>query len=199
MQGRKERNIMAIENFEEVQKYITDNMDKDENIKNYIGGFITPDRVNNFLETEDGKKLLQPKLDIYHTKGLKTWQEKNLNTLVDTEVKKRFPDADPKDVELKKLQAEFENMKKNTEREKLTNKTLKQFQELKLPTELVDFIVSDEETTQKNIEKLKALFATRDEAIKTEFAKNNSYTPPGSKIDLNAKKALEEEVSKYFK
>lgn len=189
---------MAIENFDEVKAYFDTNKDSEE-VKNYVGGFVTSDRVNSFLEGEDGKKLLQPKLDQYHTKGLKTWQEKNLSSLVDTEVKKRFPDADPKDVELNKLKAEFENMKNATVKEKLTNKTLKQFQELKLPTELVDFIVSDEESTTKNIETLKAIFAAHDEAIKTEFAKGNSYTPPLGKQDISGKKLLEDEVSKYFK
>lgn len=198
--GQKERIKMAIENFEEVQKYITDNMDKDEKIKNYIGGFITPDRVNGFLETDEGKKLLQPKLDTYHTKGLKTWQDKNLNSLVDAEVKKRFPDADPKDVELKKLQAQLDQMQKETLHKDLTNKALKVATEKKLPSDLIDyFIGADEETTNKNLEKFIATMSAHDEAIKTEFAKGGSYIPPKNPKDFDGKKALEDEVSKYFK
>jgi hypothetical protein len=183
----------------EVQTYLDTNKDLPE-VKSYIGGLVSPDRVTAYLDSEDGKKLLQPRLDTYQSKGLKTWQDNNLTKMVDEEVKKRFPDADPKDVAMAQLKAEFENMKNSTLKEKLTNKTLKQFQELKLPNELVDFIVSDEESTKKNIEMLKNLFATHDEAIKTEFAKAHSYTPPnGDKSALAGDEKARAEIAKYMK
>jgi len=189
-----------IENFEEVQKYITDNMEKDEKVKNYVGGFVTPDRVNGFLESEDGKKLLQPKLDSYHTKGLKTWQEKNLEGLVSAKVKELHPDADPKDIELNKMKTMLEQMQKDTLKKDLTNKALKTAQEKKLPTDLIDYFVgNDEETTNKNLEKLIATMAAHDEAIKLEFAKGNSYTPPGDGGGVGDEKKLREEISKYMK
>jgi hypothetical protein len=182
----------------EVQAFLDTNKDLPE-VKNYVNGFTTVDRVNAFLEGEDGKKLLQPRLDTYHNKGLESWKTNNLTKMVDEEVKKRFPDADPKDVAMAQLKAEFENMKNSTLKEKLTNKTLKQFQELKLPSELVDFIVGDEESTKKNIEMLKNLFATHDEAIKTEFAKGNSYVPPAAKGGNVGDEKARAEIAKYMK
>lgn len=44
---------------------------------------ITQEGVQSYLETDDGKRLLQPKLDQYHTKGLQSWQEKNLDKIKD--------------------------------------------------------------------------------------------------------------------
>ena len=163
----------------EVKEYLNTNKDI-EDVKSYIGGLnpMTADRTNEFLNTEDGKRLLQPKLDTYMNKGVESWKTNNLAGLVDAEVKKRFPTLDPKDKALADLSAQFEDMKNSTAKEKLTNKTLKQFQELKLPSELVDFIVGDEASTAKNIDIIKAIFSTRDEAIKTELVKGNSYTPP---------------------
>lgn len=198
--GQKEGIKMAIENFDEVKAYFEANKDN-EDIKGYVNGFVTTDRVDNFLNSEDGRKLLQPKLDIYHSKSLESWKNNNISKLVDEEVKKRFPDADPKDIELKKLQAQLDKMQNDSARKDLTNKTLKQFQDKKLPTELVDYIIgTDEEVTMKNIEMLTELFAKRDEAIKTELAKGNSYTPPKDKGNLGKEEeAARAEIAKWMK
>jgi hypothetical protein len=82
----------------------------------------------------------------------------------------------------------------------LTNKTLKAFQEKKLPSELVDFLIgADEEVTSKNVEMLSKLFATHDEAIKTEFAKSNSYTPPKDKGSVGKEEeTARAEIAKYM-
>jgi hypothetical protein len=193
---------MTIENFKEVTDYLETNKDAEE-VKGYVGGLssITPDRATAFLDTEDGKRFLQPKLDTYHSKSLESWKTNNVPKLVDEEVKKRFPDADPKDVEMKKLQAQLDKMQSDSTRKDLTNKTLKAFQEKKLPSELVDFIIgADEEVTSKNVEMLSKLFATHDEAIKTEFAKSNSYIPPNTKGSVGKEEeAARAEISKYMK
>ena len=39
---------------------------------------ITAEGVESFLGTPEGQRLLQPKLDQYHTKSLQSWQEKNM-------------------------------------------------------------------------------------------------------------------------
>jgi len=193
---------MAIENFDEVKAYFETNKDN-EDVKGYIGGLnpITPDRVSQFLEGEDGKKILQPKLDQYHSKSLESWKTNNISKLVDEEVKKRFPDADPKDVELKKLQADIEKMKQDALRKDQTNKALKIAQEKKLPTDLIDFFIgNDDETTTANLEKFMATMAAHDEAIKTEFAMGNSYTPPkDDKSNLSGDEKTRAEIQKYLK
>jgi hypothetical protein len=202
MRANEEISKMTIENFKEITDYFETNKDTEE-VKGYIGGLnpVTPDRATAFLDTEDGKRLLQPKLDTYHSKSLESWKTNNVPKLVDEEVKKRFPDADPKDVEMKKLQAQLDKMQSDSTRKDLTNKTLKAFQEKKLPSELVDFLIgADEEVTSKNVEMLAKLFATHDEAIKTEFAKSNSYTPPVSKGSVGKEEeAARAEISKYMK
>jgi hypothetical protein len=184
----------------EITAYLDTNKDTEE-VKNYIGGFTTPDRVNAFLNGEEGKKLLQPKLDSYHAKGLESWKTNNVNKLVDEEVKKRFPDADPKDVALKNLQAQLDKMQGDSLKKDLTNKTLKQFQDAKLPSELVDYMIgANEEETTKNVTALTALFAKHDEAIKTEFAKSNSYIPPSTKGNLGKEEEkARAEIAKFMK
>lgn len=189
---------MAIENLEEIKSYIESNKDNEE-IKNYIGGFITSDRVENFLNSENGKKILQPKLDSYHSKSLESWKTNNIQKLVDEEVKKRFPEADPKDSKIKELELKFENMQKEAQRKELTNKALKVATEKKLPTDLIDFFISDnEENTLKNLEKLESIFATHVNAIAEERLKGG-YKPPKSDAKLTAEEQIKAEMAKYFK
>ena len=42
---------------------------------------ITSEAVEQWLGTDEGKRFLQPKLDSYHTKGLQSWQEKNIDKI----------------------------------------------------------------------------------------------------------------------
>jgi hypothetical protein len=184
----------------EVQAFMETNKDLPE-VKNYVNGFLTVDRVNGYLEGDDGKKILQPRLDTYHNKGLETWKTNNLNKMVDEEVTKRFPKADPRDVELGQVKSDLAAIKLDALRKDLTNKALKTAQDKKLPTDLIDFFVgNDEETTSKNLEKFIATMATHDEAIKTEFAKGNSYTPPaGDKSALVGDEKARAEIAKYMK
>ena len=42
---------------------------------------ITQEAVEQWLGTDEGKRFLQPKLDSFFTKGLQTWQEKNIDKI----------------------------------------------------------------------------------------------------------------------
>ncbi len=155
---------------------------------------------------KDFKAYLDSEKDMHHNKALKTWQDNNLQKLVDEEVKKRFPDADPKDTKIKELELKFEKMQKEATHKDLTNKALKTLTEKKLPTDLVNFIVGkDEDDTNKNLETLTNIFSAHDEAIKTEILKNTSYTPPGGigggnsdKLGKSEVEKMTNEIAQYF-
>lgn len=164
--------------FNEVKQFIEENKDNEE-VKSYIGGFITSDRVESFLNNENGKKLLQPKLDSYFSKGLETWKANNIEKLLDEEIKKRFPEKDVKDIELEKVKAELEKIKLDSLRKELTNKAIKIANDKKLPLDLVDyFIGNDEETTNKNLEALESVFSKHIETLVQERLKEKAYVPP---------------------
>ena len=61
-----------------------------EDYNGYIGGLINADRVGKYLESDDGKKYIQPTLDKYHSKGLESWKASSLPKILDEEIKKRF-------------------------------------------------------------------------------------------------------------
>ena len=155
-----------------------------EDFENYVGGFVTADRVSKFLETEDGKKFIQPTLDKYHNKGLESWKQgEEFKSLVDAKIKELYPDADPKDTEIAKLKAEFEALKAESVRKDLTNKALTIATEKGLPVDLVNFFVGeDEAATTKNLETLETAFSAAVEKVVTERL-GKSHKPDGGGVE----------------
>lgn len=165
--------------LEDVKKFFEDNKDN-EDVKGYLQGLskITSEGVTTFLDTEDGKKILQPRLDSYFTKGLETWKSNNISKLIDEEVKKRFPETDPKDVEMKKLQAQIEQMQQENLREKLKSKAVTVAGEKKLPIQLVEYLIGkDEETTLGNLKTFEEVFNGQLQTMVQEKLKDGGIDP----------------------
>ncbi|WP_426578881.1 hypothetical protein P5490_019880 [Bacillus altitudinis] len=74
-------------NIEEIKQFLAENKD-DEEVKMFVGELsaVSADKVKGFLETEEGKKVLQPRLDQHFTKGLETWKADDLEKIVEEEV-----------------------------------------------------------------------------------------------------------------
>lgn len=167
----------------EVQSFITDNQDNEE-VQAYVSGLnpINVDKLQKFVsENEDGKKFIDSLKDKHFSKSLETWKSNNLNKLVDEEVNKRFPKADPKDVELQSIKAQLDQLKAEKTHETLLNKATKIANEKKLPLNLIDYFVgSDEDSTNNNLSKLEEVWnASLTSAIDAKL-KDSSYTPPAN-------------------
>lgn len=170
--------------LKEIKAWLEENKDIEE-VKTYLNSFKVEPTLEVFKEKiktdKDFKSFMDSSNDKYYSKALETWKTNNLNTLIDEEIKKRFPETDPKDTELAKLKAEIEKMQKESLRKDLTNKAIKIATDKKLPVELVDYLIGqDEESTISNIEKLESVFGTHVESLVQERLKGNSYTPPSS-------------------
>jgi len=174
----------------EIKIYLEENKDTEE-VKGYMNGLstVTVDSANNFLNTEDGKKLLQPKLDTYHSKGMDSWKANNLDKLYTDRFNLENPTADPKEIANNKKMADFEtkiaNMEKESTRKELTNKALKLAGEKQLPLDLIDFMVADtEENTNANITKLESVFMNTVNKMVDERLRGNTPggggTPPSN-------------------
>jgi len=195
---------MTVENIGEVTAYFEANKDN-EDVKTYLDSFKvqvqpTLEVFKNKLNDPDFKSFFDSEKDKHSSKSLKSWQENNLQGLISAKVKELYPDQDPKDKQIAELKQQFEQMQKDSARKELTNKALKTAQEKKLPAELVDYFIGpDEETTNANLEKFIATMAARDEAIKLEFAKGSSYTPPKDKGGLGTEEEkARAEIAKYM-
>ncbi|KOP82000.1 alanyl-tRNA synthetase [Bacillus sp. FJAT-21945] len=180
--------------LEDIKKFLSDNKEQDD-VKVYLGELSKPtvEGVKGFLDTEEGKKLIQPKLDTHFTKGLETWKTNNLQKLVDDEVAKRNPAETPEQKELKKLREEIENERKARNRETLVNKALKVAKDKSLPDGIIDFFIADdEETTLANLSKLEEDYSKAVQlAVETKFKESGRNIDQGSggtqtgAIDIN--------------
>lgn len=153
-----------------------------EEYNNYISGLVTGDRVQTFLNTDEGKRIIQPTLDKYHSKGLETWKTNNLSKLVDDEVKKRYPEKDEKDIQLANLQAQLDSLQQENTRKELLIKAQTLATEKKLPVDLVSyFIGNDEEQTKNNLKAFEKAFTGAVGSAVDEKLKTNSHIPTDDK------------------
>ena len=106
-------------NFEEVKAFLESTEGKTKEVTEYLEQLapVTIARIEDFVSTSDGKSWLDSAKDKHLQKGLETWKTNNLESLLDAEVKKRFPEKDPKDIEMEKLKNEIEKMKQSKEKE----------------------------------------------------------------------------------
>lgn len=153
--------------LQEVKTYLETNS-QDKAVIEYMNELKKPtaEAINSYLDTQEGAKLLQPRLDSHFSKGLQTWKDNNLNKLIDEEVAKRNPGETPEQKEIRELKAQIEKDRNEREKEKLTNIAMKKANELGLPLNLVNhFIGTDENTTISNLEDFNKLYQ---ESIQTQ-------------------------------
>jgi hypothetical protein len=160
--------------FQEIQQYLEANKESEE-VKKFIGGFITTDRVKSFLsETEEGKKLMQSEKDSHFTKSLETWKNNNLNVLIDTEIAKRYPEETEDQKRIRKLETELVDSKKTAHKTGLKNRAITTLTEKGIPIDFAEhFLGDDEAMTDANIAKLESIWQdSLQAAVELKFKEN---------------------------
>jgi Domain of unknown function (DUF4355) len=173
-------------NLEDIKKYFNDNKD-DKEVQGYLGELsaVSADKVKGFLQTDEGKQLIQPDLDRYHNKSLNTWKENNLDALVEAEVQKRNPDKTPEQLKIEELEKKIADAEKASTREKLVNKALKVAKEKNLPDSVIDYFIGEnEESTLKNLSVLEESFTgALKTAVDERFKAGGRDVPGGNPVD----------------
>lgn len=165
--------------LQEVKTYLETNS-QDAAVVEYLSELKKPtaEVVNSYLDSQEGVKLLQPRLDSHFSKGLQTWKDNNLTKLIDEEVAKRNPGETPEQKEIRELKAQLEQDKAERLKEKLTNVAMKKADELGLPLDLVQhFIGTDEDSTNSNLENFNSAFQT---ALQTQV--NSKFKQNGRDV-----------------
>ena len=164
--------------FEELMKELKQFEATDE-YKNFISGLLNDERVTAYLDTDNGKKLIQPKLDSHFSRSLETWKSNNLDKLVNEKVKELYPEADPKDLQIAEIQKELDDMKAESARKTLKNQALIYANKKGLPVDLLDFFIGeDEKATNENITKFEKAFNDSVGSAVQKKLKDSSYVPP---------------------
>ena len=165
--------------LQEVKTFIETNS-QDAAVVEYLSELKKPtaEVVNSYLDSQEGVKLLQPRLDSHFSKGLQTWKDNNLSKLIDEEVAKMNPGETPEQKEIRELKAQLEQDKAERLKEKLTNVAMKKADELGLPLDLVQhFIGADEDSTNSNLENFNSAFQT---ALQTQV--NSKFKQNGRDV-----------------
>ncbi|HBC7399293.1 DUF4355 domain-containing protein [Staphylococcus aureus] len=184
-------------NIEEVKSFFEEHKD-DKEVKDYLKGLktVSVDDVKGFLDTEEGKRFIQPELDRYHSKGLESWKEKNLENLIEQEVQKRNPEQSEEQKRISALEKELEKRDAEAKREKLRSNALGKAQELNLPTSLVDrFLGDSDEDTEQNLKVLKETFDKYvQEGVESKFKSSGRDVKESQNQDLDPSnvKSIEE-------
>lgn len=170
-------------NIEEIKQFLEQNKENEE-VKAFVGELsaVSADKVKGFLETEEGKKFLQPRLDQHFTKGLETWKDNNLKKIVEEEVSKRNPSKTPEQLEIEKLRKDMESERNARNREKLVNTALKVADKKTLPKDVIDFFIGEnEESTIENLGKLEESFnAAVQAAVDVKFKESGREIERGN-------------------
>ena len=175
-------------NISEIKEFIETNK-SDLEVQQLISSFKDEPTLELFKEkiVTDGdfKSFMDSEKDKHHSKALETWKANNLNTIVDEKVKELYPEEDPKDLEMKKLQQEIEQIRIDAKKKDLTNLALQKASELNLPVDLIGYLVStDEESTLANIEKFNTSYSEGIQAtVKAKLEGNGDVVPKDRNLD----------------
>lgn len=168
--------------FEEVKEFLKSEAGKASEVTAYLQELnpLTVVSLQEYIDkTPEGKSWLDSVKDKHLQKGLETWKTNNLESLLNDEIKKRFPEKDEKELEVEKLKAEIEKMKQEKLKETLTNKAIKIATEKNLPIELVDFFIgTDEQATVSNVKVLEDTFSQYVQKSVEQRLKGDGYVPP---------------------
>lgn len=142
---------------------------EDADVKEFANSFINYDGVENYLNSDDGKKLLQPRLDRHFTKGLDTWKQNNLQTIIDEKINELHPAETEAEKQLRTMQERLNVMETEKNRASIKSTAMLELGEKGLPTSMADFMVSDSlETTRDRINMFEAEYKL---AVKGEVEK----------------------------
>jgi len=158
---------------------------------------VTPETLKDFLAISENEKYIAPIIDRNVTRGISSYQENfdrdKLPGIIEAEIKKRFPDADPKDTALAEMQSKIDKMQKDGERKELMNLVLKETSgKLYSGFPVASLIGGNEEETKGNIESALKSFSEYFKPFEELKAKAELKTPaPGKNLKAPEKSFAE--------
>lgn len=177
----------------DVQDFFEQNKDNEE-VANLINGFVTPDRVKNFLDSNEDAAwpILQPKFDKQFEKSLETWKNNNLQGIIDKEIVKRFPDETPEAKRIRELEDKVAKQEADRIKETLKGLATKHCAELGLPLALADACMGEsEEIIRAKAMRLETEFKSAVEKT-VEDRMSKGYKPKGGQPPMSAEQNYQE-------
>lgn len=149
--------------------------------KSLIQSGLTLNAFKEKMNEPEFKSYLDSMKDKHFDKALETWKSNHLQTIINDEVLKATgKKKTPEQLKIEELEKNFNEQKAKAERAEKIAKYKDVLAEKKIPGEMIDyFLTDDDETTNTRIDN----FATYVEGMVNSSVKekiaNGSYTPPG--------------------
>lgn len=173
----------------ELVKDMDDNTDVDEVVSK---SYLTLDNFKSKLDESEFKSFMDSEKDKHSSKAIATalenFKTKDMQKLIDAEVLKRTGDNEtPEQKQIRELQQQFEALQKEKTHAEMVSKYKDVLNEKKIPSQLVDFLLADDEDiTNANIDLFENSMKAFVDAKVEERMKDTSYTPPENKGDTKA-------------
>lgn len=173
----------------ELVKDMDDNTDVDEVVSK---SYLTLDNFKSKLDESEFKSFMDSEKDKHSSKAIATalenFKTKDMQKLIDAEVLKRTGDNETlEQKQIHELQQQFEALQKEKTHAEMVSKYKDVLNEKKIPSQLVDFLLADDEDiTNANIDLFENSMKAFVDAKVEERMKDTSYTPPENKGDTKA-------------
>jgi hypothetical protein len=193
-------------NLEELKQFLTENHSVDE-VKGLLSSIgFTPqnevkfdNRIKTLIETDaEARRYIDSVKDSHFSKSLETWKTNNLNSLIEEEVKKRFPDSSPEALKLAELERKIQETEAKARTAELRARARDVAREKQLPFEFIDrFLGDDEETTLKNISDFEKVWTTTiSQEVEKKMASNGRDPNLEHQNNNSGKTFTAEEIAK---
>ena len=143
---------------------------------------LTLEELKNIINENEGfKAWLSSEKDRHFSTSLNTWKENNLSKEVEKEISKRYPAETEEQKKLRDLELKLQAMEQESKMKELKANTMRVINDKQLDSEILDFVLSDnEETTIANIDKFEGLIDRLANKRLEEKYKNANTTPSQS-------------------
>lgn len=199
--------------LEEVKAFLEENAE-DESVKDFRKSLQPQPDLNSLMQNEDIKKKLQSYVDAEASRQVETFKTKTLPDIIDQQVKAKMEAAqhkEPWEIQMEELKRENQKIQEALKQEQLgklleanKNKALSMLTEKKLPTAMIDHLVTTEpEKTQHNVETFIKTMEDYTNSVKQSMVKgNNVQVPSGdgsSTVGEPGPNATKEDWKEYYK
>lgn len=169
---------VTIKDVKDLKKFLDET--KDADVKTLLGELktITSKEVETFLETDEGKKILLPKLDSHFDKALVTWKENNLDKEFETkladEIAIRYPEETEIEKRLKAVEKDNKEKDKRILTGELKNQVITFLNEAKLPLDITEYLIGeDKPKTLEILGKFKTMMEAFQKTLTDEWFKKH--------------------------
>ena len=176
----KKELLKLIENIED-EGSVDEVLSGSDFAKSLLESGLTLDAFKGKMNEPEFKSYFDSIKDKHFDKALETWKSNNLQTIINDEVLKATgKKKTPEQIKIEELEKNFNEQKAKAERAETVAKYKDVLAEKKIPMEMIDYFLTDnEETTNTRIDN----FTTYVEGMVSSGVKekiaNGSYTPPG--------------------